>query len=115
MKIIIAGSRDFENWDAFMGFMSVLPQEFEITEVVSGGAIGPDTMAIHFADLFNYPIKVFPADWDTHGKKAGILRNIDMANYADRCIAFWNGTSRGTAHMIDSMYKRNKLVMIYKV
>ena len=65
---------------------------------------------IYFADnkeLYNdnYKKKIFPANWDLYGKKAGYLRNIEMANYAleknGMLFAFWDGLSKGTKHMID--------------
>lgn len=37
-----------------------------------------------------------------------------MADNADILIAFWNGTNKGTKHMIDIMYKQNKKVIIIK-
>ena len=43
----------------------------------------------------------FPADWDKYGKAAGYKRNGEMARNADALIAFWDGKSRGTKHMID--------------
>lgn len=112
MKVIIAGSREFDDFEAMLGFMSVLPTEWDITEVVSGGARGADRLGESFAHLYNKSVKVFPADWDKHGKSAGILRNREMADYADGLIAFWDGVSPGTKHMIVSMYARNKPVHI---
>lgn len=41
------------------------------------------------------------ADWDIYGKSAGYIRNAEMAKYADACVVFWDGKSRGTKHMID--------------
>lgn len=38
----------------------------------------------------------------TEVNAAGLLRNVRMAGVgADLCIAFWDGRSTGTAHMID--------------
>lgn len=47
-------------------------------------------------------MKRFPADWGKYGKSAGVLRNKQMAEYADGLIAFWDGKSRGTANMIET-------------
>lgn len=43
-----------------------------------------------------------PADWERHGKRAGYLRNREMAELgADLVLAFWDGQSKGTMHMVD--------------
>lgn len=64
-----------------------------------------DTLAERFCKLHGYPIKVFNADWATYGKRAGYLRNRQMAEYAAETggslIAFWDGKSRGTKMMIE--------------
>ena len=48
-----------------------------------------------------YQIKRFPADWGKYGKKAGIIRNRAMAEYADALLAYWDGKSSGTRNMIE--------------
>lgn len=112
MKTIIAGSRAFDDFNALLGFLSVMSPEWDIEEVVSGGARGADALGEQFAKLYNIPVKKFPADWDTYGKGAGFIRNSEMAKYADGLIAFWDGVSPGTKHMIVSMYEQNKPVHI---
>lgn len=114
MKVIIAGSRTFNDFLVFSGFMSVLPLEWDITEIVSGGAKGADALGEEFGHMFGIPVKVFSANWSS-GKQAGIMRNIEMGKYADGLIAFWNGTSPGTKHMIQYMYSVNKPVHIFYV
>lgn len=110
MKLIIAGSRSITDkqavFDALNG-MTVLP-----TEVVSGCAQGVDWLGELWAREKRIKIYECPADWKTHGKKAGFLRNRDMAWYADALIAFWDGKSRGTASMIDLMRKLGKPVTV---
>lgn len=49
-----------------------------------------------------------PADWNKYGKSAGYKRNEQMAIYADACLAFWDGKSKGTKHMI-GLAKRHNL------
>ena len=55
----------------------------------------------------------YPADWKTHGKRAGFLRNIEMVDTADAVIAIWDGVSRGTKHSIDYARKQGKEVFIF--
>ena len=105
MKTIICGGRDFEDWAYFNGYMNTIPPWVEITEVVSGHAAGADTLGERWATVHGKQLKLFPADWDTHGRKAGPIRNVEMSKYAEQCIAFWNGISTGTKHMIDTAIK----------
>ncbi len=57
-------------------------------------------MGERFARAEGLTLKLFPADWDLHGKSAGYRRNEQMAEYADALIAFWDGESKGTGSMI---------------
>lgn len=88
----------------------------QITEVVSGTARGPDTVGAQWAvdQEPPIPVKEFPANWNTHGKKAGYLRNKEMADYADALLAIWDGKSKGTKHMIDLASKAGLDVWVYK-
>lgn len=81
----------------------------KITEVVCGMARGADTYGMKWAICdAGLPVAKFPADWDTHGLKAGPIRNGQMADYADGLIVFiWDG-SRGSANMLEQMQNRNK-------
>lgn len=103
MNMIIAGGRSFTDYNYFRGYMATIPPWVEITKVISGGAAGVDTMAIQWAEANNKPHRVFMADWNRLGRKAGPIRNSQMANISDGLIAFWNGESRGTKNMIDQM------------
>lgn len=103
LKIIIAGSRDFDDYALVKSRMAfyLSNQKLSDVEIVSGGARGADALGERLARDFNLKLKIFPADWEKHGKKAGYLRNEQMAQYADCLVAFWDGESRGTKHMID--------------
>jgi len=116
VKVIIAGGRDFKDYNLLCQKADYyLSRQSEI-EIVSGCARGADKLGERYADERGYPIKRFPADWGTFGKKAGYLRNEEMAQYADALIAFWNENSKGTKHMIDlaEIYKLKVRVVIYK-
>lgn len=107
MRIIIAGSRHITDitavWMEISHFhhdLVVSKHADGITEVVSGCAAGVDTLGEQWAEQFNVPIKRFPADWTQYGRRAGVLRNIEMARYADGLLSVWDGKSKGSAHMI---------------
>ena len=107
-KVIIAGYRDFNDFNFLEEKLNEILTNNNNIEIVSGTARGVDQMGERYALKNNIPVKRFPANWDKYGKRAGYLRNDEMAKYADALIAFWNGTSRGTGHMID-LAKRNGL------
>lgn len=111
MKVIIAGSRSITNHNVIINsiYDSMKESGFEITEVVSGMAKGVDTMAAWWATSQKLPLKKFYPDYaHRSGKIAPILRNTEMALYADALIAIWDGESRGTKHMIE--YMRDKMM-----
>ena len=113
MKVIIAGSRTIVTPTVVSS--AIVHSGFEILEVVSGGARGVDALGEKWAQIHNISARRFPADWDGLGKRAGYVRNVQMAEYADALIAVWDGKSKGTAHMIETMRKLGKPVYVHKV
>lgn len=110
MKTIIAGSRTFNDYS----LLQSVCDEAEITEVVSGTAAGADKLGERWANERNIPITQFPADWNKWGKRAGFLRNVQMAEYGEALIAFWDGESKGTKMMISEAEKRGLTVRVVK-
>lgn len=111
MKTIIAGSRSFSDYE----LLRSVCDEYEIGEVVSGTAKGADLLGEKYAKEQDIPIKQFPADWNRYGKRAGFLRNVEMAEYGERLIAFWDGESKGTKMMIDEARKRKLEVRVVEI
>lgn len=115
LKVIIAGSRDITQ----MAFVekAILLSRFNIGEIVCGEARGPDTLGKEWAIKNGIPYKSMPAAWWVNGhynKLAGFQRNEDMGDYADACIAVWDGVSGGTKHMIGYMKKLGKPCFVHK-
>lgn len=111
LRVIIAGSRDFSDYELLkksaieiITKKTMLP---DLTRIISGGARGADTLGERFANEMGLEISRFIPDWDGLGKRAGYVRNAEMAKFAveddndGMLIAFWDGQSRGTKHMID--------------
>ena len=111
VKIIIAGGRDFSNEELLTSKCDEIISN-RLCEIVSGGAKGADRLGEFYAIDRNYEIHRFPADWDKFGKRAGFLRNAEMAEYADELIAFWDGASKGTKHMIDLATQKGLVVHV---
>jgi hypothetical protein len=114
MKLAIVGSRTFTDY-LFLESTIMTRINKNVTEIVSGGAPGADSLAEDFAKKFRLKMKVFPADWKRLGKKAGYLRNISIIEYSDIVIAFWDFVSPGTKSSIDLAYKMHKELHIIDV
>ena len=117
-KVVVAGSRGFSNYELMKERLLHLFSNYQLSEVeiVSGTANGADQLGEDFAAEFGCQIKQFPADWGSinnpdavvrrrsdgtlYNAKAGYDRNKKMAQYADACVCFWDGHSRGTKDMI---------------
>jgi hypothetical protein len=121
IRIIIAGSRDFNDYALlekalreYITSRKINPDEIEI---VSGHARGADSLGELFAKNNKLQLAKFPAQWDKYGKSAGYIRNREMADYALQetgvLFAFWDGQSRGTNHMIN--FSREKGLEVHVV
>lgn len=99
MKLIIAGSRTLKPSTQAISF---LINDFGLKpkEIVSGTAKGVDAKGEVFAKVNNIPIKRFPANWNKYGRSAGVIRNKEMAHYADALLLIWNGHSNGSKNMM---------------
>ena len=125
-RVIIAGSRDFndiekltESCDSIISGFATDDKEAEIV-IISGGARGADKLAEKYALAKGYKNEMMPADWNRFGKSAGYIRNASMAQQATRrngigcLIAFWDGESKGTKHMIDTANKKKMKVAVVR-
>lgn len=101
-KVIIAGSISVkENDPNLFVKVSRILQTIDYVEIVSGTCKGGDKFGEWFAEQCSIPVTKFPANWSEYGKRAGYIRNKQMAEYATHLIAIWDGKSKGTKHMID--------------
>jgi hypothetical protein len=117
VRLLIAGSRTlYPTNEQILAAMSELSGGAirKPKMIISGTAKGVDRAGERFASDYDIYIEFFPADWDKHGKKAGYLRNIEMADYCTHAIVFWDGVSKGTASMID-LLERAEIPHIVKV
>ncbi len=105
MKVIIAGSRQIEDFDILKKIINDM--DWNITEVVSGGCRGVDEMGEKWAKDNGVDIKIFHADWAKYGREAGELRNREMAEYADGLLLLWDGKSPGSSCMLRESAKAN--------
>jgi hypothetical protein len=125
MKVAIIGSRSFNNYDLLK--FKLLPYRASITEIVSGGAEGADTLGEIYAKENNIPRKIFLAEWDnfnepckikvnSKGKEynalAGFNRNTDIIRNSDFVVCFWDGKSPGTRDSMQKAHQMKKDILI---
>lgn len=114
-KLIVAGGRDYWDYEHMHAVLFALAEEAghdTAISIVSGMARGADRVAYEIAKAENVQCYEFPADWEKHKRAAGYRRNEQMAQFSDGLLAFWDGKSRGTKHMIETMQKLGKPVQI---
>lgn len=117
-KVIIAGGRNFADYDLVESKLDFILLNKTNIEIVSGACntgvhtftrpdgtkvYGADGLGEKYANLHGHAVKPFPANWEAFGKSAGPVRNKEMAQYVGQeggCVCFWDGKSRGTGNMI---------------
>lgn len=114
--VLVCGSRDFP--DPFRVALAIDERMASLpacSTVIHGAARGADQMAAEAAQRHGHSVREFPADWEAHGKRAGILRNLTMLDQnPDLVIAWWDGESRGTNHTITRAKLRQIRVEVYQ-
>jgi len=108
MSVIIAGGRSFNNLKLLADKMGIFTQGHSNIEVISGTCRGADKLGEAWAKTLDIPVQQYPADWDGYGKRAGWIRNNQMADVATHVVVFWNGqvAHSGSFMMIDIARKR---------
>lgn len=105
-KVIVADGRDFADY-AYLKekldevFGSLWDLNSHPIEIISGMAKGADTLGIRYAEEHKLTMVLYPANWKKYPRMAGILRNMNMLVTATHLMAFWDGKSHGTKHMIE--------------
>ena len=121
MKVIIAGSRMFDDYELAEERLDFFFSHRHPTEVISGGCsdskgrltfiredgtkvYGADGIGEKWASRRGIPVKIFLADWDKYGNSAGPIRNTQMGQYCtpheDGAVVFWNRRSTGSGDMV---------------
>lgn len=113
-KLIVAGSRTFNDYALLKEKMNALLGGRKPDAIVCGEAKGADLLGRKYAEENNIEIDSYPAQWDKYGKQAGYIRNEQMAENANALLAFWDGESAGTKHMIETAKRKGLQVRVIK-
>lgn len=116
---LVVGSRTFSNFELMESALDHYLSQFSQIVIVSGGARGADSLAKAYAIRKGYRYKEFPAQWDLYGKSAGYVRNEEMHKYIAYAthrgvVAFWDGSSKGTAHNFKLAEKYNNPIRVVR-
>ena len=113
MKLIIAGGREFNDYELLQkAMLDHFPNIGKDDSIICGDARGADSLGNRFGIENQIPVEHFPAQWDTFGKSAGYRRNEEMARHATHLLAFWDGQSKGTLHMINIATNKKLAVIV---
>jgi len=112
MKIAIIGSRSITNCDVEK-YIKEYYEFSTIEEIISGGAIGIDTLARELAKKHDKRLIEFKPDYKKLGKAAPIIRNKKIIDRADTIFVFWDGESKGTLFSIEYAKTKDKKIFIY--
>ncbi len=109
MKLAIIGSRSITrvNIEQYVNG--------EITEIVSGGAFGVDSIAKAFAMQRKIKYTEFLPKYSVYGRAAPLKRNEEIAEYADAVLALWDGCSKGTEYTVNCFKRLGKKVYLIKI
>lgn len=114
MRVAVIGSRNIDSDKIKQRAYALLCRYIPVntTELVSGGAVGIDTLAELYAGRNGIPIKVFKPDYARYGKRAPLVRNEEIIDYAQYVLAVWDGSSHGTAYTVSVCLQKGVPVKI---
>ena len=107
-----AGSQTFTDYQLLC--QTLAPERPRITQVLTGGARGAEQLGYRWSWTHTIRHQLFRADWERFGKSAGVRRNFQMAQAGDVFLAFWDGRSAGTQHMISCMQQLGKPIVVVR-
>lgn len=113
-KVIVSGSRDFNDYDflnnALDTYFKSLKGDNNIIFVL-GMSQGADRLGERYAQEHGYTVERHNKESTvTHGSK----RNVEMTDKADALVAFWDGKSLGTKHLINAAKEKGLSVKVVR-
>ena len=112
LHILVCGGRHFTNYTLLCDILDNVIGDIKEVEIVSGHCQGADMLGEKYAQEHEIDVKIFPADWEKYGRKAGPIRNKQMVDYITSfdnriVVAFTNENTIGTRNTITLAKKAN--------
>ena len=116
MRLAIIGSREISDPRILLEALKEVPCLESITEIVSGGAKGVDSLARAYAQENNLKLTEFLPDYGRYGRGAPLQRNTQIIEYADIVLAIpVKGGSAGTHDGIKKAKSLGKRLYIHEI
>lgn len=116
MRLAIVGSREINDPEILMTALKKVPHLEQVTEIVSGGANGVDTLAKQYAVENGLKLTEFLPDYKSLGRGAPLARNTQIVEYADIVLAIpIKGSSRGTRDSMRKAEKFGKRLIVHEI
>jgi predicted Rossmann fold nucleotide-binding protein DprA/Smf involved in DNA uptake len=109
MKTAVIGSRSFNDYELLMKIID----QFIVTEIISGGAIGADTLGEQYAMEKGIPAQIYKPDYSKFGRRAPLMRNFTIIDQSQQVIAFWDGSSRGTLQALNYAKEKERIIYVF--
>lgn len=109
--VLICGSRNINQ----LNISRYIKNIDKIQKIVHGGCRGIDTVADSWAKANNIEIIVYKPNYKVYGKRAPLVRDEEMVDFADVVIAFYDGKSKGTAYTFNYAKNKNRKVIIHLI
>ena len=108
--VLVCGGRHFNDYELLKQTLDNLG--VNIVQIISGHAVGADSLAETYALKHNIPVRTFPAKWHIYGKSAGPIRNKEMIDYLNKfenkmVVGFVSDDTKGTRNTLDLAKKKN--------
>ncbi len=108
--VTIIGSRSIKevNFDLFI-------DPTHVSQIISGGAIGVDTLAEQWAKRNHIDFVCYKPNYDLFGRRAPLVRDEEMIKACDIVIAFWDGQSTGTKYTLNYAKKIGRPYIVHEI
>ena len=115
MKIAIVGARSFNDYNLFKSYINTYKSLFDIDMIISGGAIGTDSMAYRYAIEYGITFVCHPPKPEDGYPAKFFRRNLRIVEQSQIVLAFPMGKSTGTRHSISLAKKLGKKLYIVEI